>query len=227
MNFTTIEHIREIINDGAIYWTLRDRNNSAILAEQTASINAGDSFDKLTRNIKEMRGDFVKLTLSQRAPAEKGTGGNTKSFGPFNIEIQGAGNVPATIGAAPMHQPNYFEQFLSERDARQRAEFKLELKEIEDRHAQNFNQYVPQIIGFLQQQFNPVQNTQPQINKPVTDQDTPQINAPVFTFRVEDELTARNLATLAKKPKFAEALNNLVLGGDMAWNQVLEKLMIK
>lgn len=227
MNFTTIEHIREIINDGAIYWTLRDRNNSAILAEQTAAINAGDSFDKLTRNIKEMRGDFVKLSLSQRAPAEKGSGGNTKSFGPFNIEIQGAASVPATIGAAPMHQTNYFEQFLSERDARQRAEFELKLKEIEDRHAQNFNQYVPQILGFLQQQFNPVQNTQPQINEPATDQDTPQINAPVFTFKVMDELTARNLATLAKKPKFAEALNNLVLGGDMAWNQVLEKLMIK
>jgi hypothetical protein len=227
MNFTTIEHIREIINDGAIYWTLRDRNNSAILAEQTAAISAGDSYDKLTRNIKEMRGDFVKLSLSQRAPAEKGSGGNTKSFGPFNIEIQGAGSVQATIGAAPMQQTNYFEQFLSERDARQRAEFKLELKEIEDRHAQNFNQYVPQILGFLQQQFNPVQNTQPQINEPATDQDTPQINAPVFTFKVGDELTARNLATLAKKPKFAEALNNLVLGGDMAWNQVLEKLMIK
>jgi len=71
MNFTTIEHIREIINDGAIYWTLRDRNNSAILAEQTAAISAGDSYDKLTRNIKEMRGDFVKLSLSQRNPAHQ------------------------------------------------------------------------------------------------------------------------------------------------------------
>ena len=88
MNFTTLEHIREIINDGAIFWTLRDRNNSAILAEQTAGISAGDSFDKLTRNIKEMRGDFVKLTLSQRAQAEKSAGGNTKNYGPFNIEIQ-------------------------------------------------------------------------------------------------------------------------------------------
>jgi hypothetical protein len=103
MNFTTLDHIREIINDGAIYWTLRDRNNSAILAEQTAAISAGDSYDKLTRNIKEMRGDFVKLSLSARNPAEKNAGGNVKSYGPFNIEISNAGNLPAAIGAPPVY----------------------------------------------------------------------------------------------------------------------------
>lgn len=226
MNFTTLEHIREIINDGAIYWTLRDRNNAAILAEQLNAVAPGDSYDRLTRVLNNMRGEFVKLTLSQRAPSEKGTGGNVKNYGPYNIEIQGAGNMPAAIGAAPMHQVSYLDQYLSERDARQRAEFELKLLEIENKRGQAFEKYAPQILGLLDKFIAPAQNEPAQINAPAPDQEGSQVNAPGYTFTVGDEITARNLATLAKKPKFAEVLNNLVLGGDMAWKQVLEKLTV-
>ena len=158
MNYTTLEHIREIVNDGAIYWTLRDRNNTAILAEQTAAISAGDSYDKLTRNVKEMRGDFVKLSLSQRAPAEKVNGGNTKTFGPFNIEIQGAGSVPAIIGAPPVYQggPSWPEHNnIVDALRRELADLKYDNKDLqrELRDAQNSilkdiaAQFVPAIMG--------------------------------------------------------------------------------
>lgn len=215
MNFTTLEHIREIVNDGAIYWTLRDRNNSAILAEQTAAISAGDSYDKLTRNIKEMRGDFVKLSLSQRAPAEKGSGGNTKSFGPFNIEIQGAGSVPAMISAPPVYHggpswPEYNNE-VNRRDKRinelewENRDLQREIKETQNSILKDIAaQFAPLITG--------EQKKGPEISG---------VGVPV-TF--EDQETAQHVFNLSQRPQFAQVVKKLDAGGIFMWEIVINQL---
>ena len=218
MNFTTLEHLREIVNDGAIYWTLRDRNNSAILAEQTAAISAGDSYDKLTRNIKEMRGDFVKLSLSQRAPAEKGSGGNTKSFGPFNIEIQNNVNTPAFIGAPPVNQggPTWSEHYNLMRE-NESLRWQCKDLEREARDAQNnkleriIKQFEPVITGFV-------------LGTPKTIQAPAQVGAAPLTFTVGDEQTYNNLLQVSQFPKFAETLEFLKNKGLPFWLGLIEQL---
>lgn len=218
MNFTTLEHIREIINDGAIYWTLRDRTNSAILAEQTAAISAGDSYDKLTRNIKEMRGDFVKLSLSQRAPAEKGAGGNTKSYGPFNIEIQNNTNAPALISAPPVNQggPSWSEHYNLMRE-NESLRYQCKDLEREIRDAQNnkleriIKHFEPVITGFV-------------LGSPKTIKETPQVSAPPLTFTVGDEQTYNNLLQVSQYPKFAETLDFLKNKGLPFWLGLIEQL---
>lgn len=215
MNFTTLEHIREIVNDGAIYWTLRDRNNTAILAEQTSTISAGDSFDKLTRNIKEMRGDFVKLSLSQRAPAEKVNGGNTKSFGPFNIEIQNAGNLPAMIGAPPVYQggPSWPEHNnIVDALRRELADLKYENKDLQREIREAQNSMLERIAG----QFAPLimgeQKKGPEISG---------VGVPV-TF--EDQQTAQHVFNLSQRPQFAEVVKKLDAGGVFMWEIVINQL---
>ena len=215
MNFTTLDHIREIINDGAIYWTLRDRNNTAILAEQTATISAGDSFDKLTRNIKEMRGDFVKLSLSQRAPAEKVNGGNTKTFGPFNIEIQGAGSIPAIIGAPPVYQggPSWpeYNNDISRRDKRIN-ELEWENRDLQREIRDSKNSMYERIA----MQFAPLitgeQKKGPEISG---------VGVPV-TF--EDQETAQHVFNLSQRPQFAEVVKKLDAGGVFMWEIVINQL---
>ena len=215
MNFTTLEHIKEIINDGAIYWTLRDRNNSAILAEQTAGMSAGDSYDKLTRNIKEMRGDFVKLTLSQRAQAEKSAGGNTKSYGPFNIEIQSNTNTPALIGAAPaiFHGGDYDKLHLKDREI---FDLKWEnyclKRDLEDQknsiYKDIFKQFGPGINKFLMGDQTP----------------TPEISGAGVSVVFESEQTAKHVFNLSQRPQFAEVVQKLDDGGLLAWSVVLNQL---
>jgi hypothetical protein len=219
MNFTTLDHIREIINDGAIYWTLRDRNNSAILAEQTAAISAGDSYDKLTRNIKEMRGDFVKLSLSARNPAEKNAGGNVKSYGPFNIEITNAGNTAAVINGPPQFNlagPSWQEHIILMRDNERLAyrctDLERQIKEAE-------NGMLERIAG----QFAPV------INQFVTGspKKAPEISGAGVPVTFEDQETAQHVYNLSQRPKFNEVVKNLDQGGLLYWSMVLENLKIK
>lgn len=217
MNFTTLEHIREIINDGAIYWTLRDRNNSAILAEQTAAISAGDSYDKLTRNIKEMRGDFVKLSLSARNPAEKNAGGNVKSYGPYNIEIQNVGNAPAAIGAPQFNigGPSWQEHIIlmreNERLAYKCTDLERQIKEAE-------NGMLERIAG----QFAPA------INHFVTGspKKAPEISGAGVPVTFEDQETAQHVFNLSQRPQFAEVVKRLDLGGTIYWSIVLENLKV-
>jgi len=222
MNFTTLEHIREVINDGAIYWTLKDRNNAAILAEQTTAISASDSYDKLTRNIKEMRGDFVKLSLSQRAPAEKGAGGNTKSFGPYNIEIQGNTNTPALISGPPVsyNGPSWIEhnnevrtldRKISELENRNR-DLEREVREAKDSKIERIlSRYEPVISGFV-------------FGSPKAIQQAPQVNAPPLTFTVSDEQTYNNLLQVSQYPKFSETLEFLNNKGLQYWLGLIEQL---
>jgi hypothetical protein len=218
MNFTTLEHIREIINDGAIYWTLRDRNNSAILAEQTAAISAGDSYDKLTRNIKEMRGDFVKLSLSARNPAEKNAGGNVKSYGPFNIEIQNVGNLPAAIGAPQnYHSSISMDQYLNLRDQLYVKDLKIYDLERQLKDAQNG------ILERIAGQFAPT------INHYVTGSTNkaPEISGAGVPVTFEDQETAQHVYNLSQRPKFNDVVKNLDQGGLLYWSMVLENLKIK
>lgn len=217
MNFTTLDHIREIINDGAIYWTLRDRNNSAILAEQTAAISAGDSYDKLTRNIKEMRGDFVKLSLSARNPAEKNAGGNVKSYGPYNIEIQNVVNAPAAIGAPQFNisGPSWQEHIIlmreNERLAYKCTDLERQIKEAE-------NGMLERIAG----QFAPA------INHFVTGspKKAPEISGAGVPVTFEDQETAQHVFNLSQRPQFAEVVKRLDLGGTIYWSIVLENLKV-
>jgi hypothetical protein len=217
MNFTTLDHIREIINDGAIYWTLRDRNNSAILAEQTAAISAGDSYDKLTRNIKEMRGDFVKLSLSARNPAEKNAGGNVKSYGPFNIEIQNVGNLPAAIGA-PQNYNNSIsmDQYLNLRDQLYVKDLKIYDLERQLKEAQNG------VLERIAGKFAPA------INHYVTGSTNkaPEISGAGVPVTFEDQETAQHVFNLSQRPKFNEVVKNLDLGGALTWSIVLENLKV-
>jgi hypothetical protein len=219
MNFTTLDHIREIINDGAIYWTLRDRNNSAILAEQTAAISAGDSYDKLTRNIKEMRGDFVKLSLSARNPAEKNAGGNVKSYGPFNIEISNAGNLPAAIGAPPVYHQSgpTWPEHNNTVDALRReiADLKWENRELQRdlREAQKSD--IKYVVSQVLPAIFPDQKKAPEISG---------AGVPV-TF--EDQETAQHVYNLSQRPKFNDVVKNLDQGGLLYWSMVLENLKIK
>jgi hypothetical protein len=217
MNFTTLDHIREIINDGAIYWTLRDRNNSAILAEQTAAISAGDSYDKLTRNIKEMRGDFVKLSLSARNPAEKNAGGNVKSYGPFNIEIQNAGNLPAAIGAPQNYNSSIsMDQYLNLRDQLYVKDLKIYDLERQLKDAQNG------ILERIAGQFAPA------INHYVTGSTNkaPEISGAGVPVTFEDQETAQHVYNLSQRPKFNDVVKNLDQGGLLYWSMVLENLKI-
>lgn len=217
MNFTTLEHIREIINDGAIYWTLRDRNNSAILAEQTAAISPGDSYDKLTRNIKEMRGDFVKLSLSQRAPHEKKEGGNTKSYGPFNIELQNTGNV-STISAPPaMYQngPTWSEHITMMRE-NERLTWKCNDLERQIVEAKNGN--YKQIIGYITPFIDRILPAQQITQAPA------QVGATPYTFSVADQETFNNLSIVANYPNFTYVLKYLADKGPEFWDGLIEQL---
>jgi hypothetical protein len=219
MNFTTLDHIREIINDGAIYWTLRDRNNSAILAEQTAAISAGDSYDKLTRNIKEMRGDFVKLSLSARNPAEKNAGGNVKSYGPYNIEIQNVGNAPAAIGAPPVYHQSgpTWPEHNNTVDALRReiADLKWENRELQRdiREAQKSD--IKYVVSQVLPAIFPDQKKAPEISG---------AGVPV-TF--EDQQTAQHVFNLSQRPKFNEVVKKLDENGMLGWAMVLDKLIIE
>jgi hypothetical protein len=223
MNFTTLEHIQNIINEGAIYWTLRDRNNSAILAEQNNAVAPSDSYDRLTRVLNNMRGEFVKLTLSQRAPSEKGTGGNVKNYGPFNIEIQGVTNAPALIGAPPANYGgrDFFNDWINERDKRQNLEMEILRRDMDDNNNKLLKEFGPAIFGLVNKFIEPNTQTAANVNTPE------QISAAPYTFQVADETTAQNLTTLASKPKFAEVLNMLVIGGDDAWDTVLTMTKLK
>lgn len=217
MNFTTLEHIREIINDGAIFWTLRDRNNSAILAEQTAAISPGDSYDKLTRNIKEMRGDFVKLSLSQRAPHEKKEGGNTKSYGPFNIELQNTGNV-STISATPaMYQngPTWSEHITMMRE-NERLTWKCNDLERQIIEAKNGN--YKQIIGYITPFIDRILPAQQITQAPA------QVGATPYTFSVADQETFTNLSIVANYPNFTYVLKYLADKGPEFWDGLIEQL---
>ena len=220
MNYTTIEHIREIINDGAIYWTLRDRNNSAILAEQTAAISAGDSYDKLTRNIKEMRGDFIKLSLSQRNPAEKNAGGNVKNYGPYNIEIQNAGNVAAAISGPPIFNqvgPTWLEHISL---MRENERLTWQAKDLERQINEAQNGKIEKIAGYFAPLLDRIIPGQQIAQTP------PQVSAAPLTFTVPDETTYKNLYEVSQRPYFNEVLNRLNAGGEFLWNQVLENLNI-
>jgi hypothetical protein len=218
MNFTTLDHIREIINDGAIYWTLRDRNNSAILAEQTVAISANDSYDKLTRNIKEMRGDFVKLSLSARNPAEKNAGGNVKSYGPFNIEIQNAGNTAAVINGPPQFNiagPSWQEHIILMRDNERLAyrctDLERQIKEAE-------NGKIEKIAGYFA----------PLLDRILPEQQIKQVSAQVgatpYTFSVADQETFNNLSIVANYPNFTYVLKYLADKGPDFWNGLIEQL---
>lgn len=217
MNFTTIEHIREIINDGAIFWTLRDRNNSAILAEQTAAISPGDSYDKLTRNIKEMRGDFVKLSLSQRAPHEKKEGGNTKSYGPFNIELQNTGNVN-TISAPPaMYQsgPTWSDHITMMRE-NERLTWKCNDLERQIIEAKNGN--YKQLIGYITPFIDRILPSQQITQAPA------QVGATPYTFSVADQETFNNLSIVANYSNFTYVLKYLADKGPEFWDGLIEQL---
>jgi len=217
MNFATLDHIREIINDGAIYWTLRDRNNSAILAEQTAAISAGDSYDKLTRNIKEMRGDFVKLSLSARNPAEKNAGGNVKSYGPFNIEITNVGNLPAAIGTPQnYHSSISMDQYLNLRDQLYVKDLKIYDLERQLKDAQNG------ILERIAGQYAPI------INHYVTGSTnkTPEISGAGVPVTFEDQETAQHVFNLSQRPKFNDVVKKLDEGGLLTWSIVLENFKV-
>jgi hypothetical protein len=197
---------------------LRDRNNSAILAEQTAAISAGDSYDKLTRNIKEMRGDFVKLSLSQRAPAEKGSGGNTKSFGPFNIEIQNNVNTPALIGAPPVYQggPSWPEHNNTV-DALRReiADLKWENRELQRDLRDAQNSTIKDVINQVLPAIMPEQKKAAEISG---------AGVPVI---FEDQQTAQHVFNLSQRPKFNEVVKNLDAKGLIGWAVVLNNLEIE
>lgn len=217
MNFTSLEHINGLINDGAIYWTLRDKSGAGILAEQINAMPAADSYERLTKALNNQRGEYVKLTLSQRAPHEKGAGGSVKNYGPFNIEVQSAVNLPAVINGPANNYGgrDHYNEWLIERDKRQALEMEILRRDLDANNNKLLEKYAPAILGLLNNWIEPKQQVNAKINEPE------QINGAPFTFQVNDELTAKNLTTLASKPKFAEVLNALVAGGDDAWNSVL------
>lgn len=218
MNFTTLEHIREIINDGAIYWTLRDRNNSAILAEQTAAISAGDSYDKLTRNIKEMRGDFIKLSLSQRNPAEKNAGGNVKNYGPYNIEIQNAGNAAAAISGPPIFNqagPTWLEHISL---MRENERLTWQAKDLERQINEAQNGKIEKIAGYFAPLLDRIIPGQQIAQTP------PQVSAAPYTFSVADQETFTNLSIVSNYPNFTYVLKYLSDKGPEFWNNLIEQL---
>jgi hypothetical protein len=76
MNYSTINHINNLITKGCVYWRVTDTADKQLLALNESVTDPAESIELLTETLAEIQGNAVKITLSAKTAAQKGAGGS-------------------------------------------------------------------------------------------------------------------------------------------------------
>lgn len=76
MNYSTINHINNLITKGCVYWRVTDTADKQLLALNETVTDPAESIELLNDTLAEIQGNAVKITLSGKTAAEKAAGGN-------------------------------------------------------------------------------------------------------------------------------------------------------